>query len=764
MRPFLILLCFLLSLSLHAQKVALVLSGGAAKGLAHVGVIKALEENDIPIDYIVGTSMGGIIGGSYAAGMSPYQIENIVTSENFLRLIRGLPREGFNYYYHRDADHPGFLKLDLSLDSTLNVQLNSSIASDVSLNFALTESMAQASAIARNNFDSLFVPLRVVAADIFTQQEVILSKGLLSNALRATQTVPFFYKPIRVDGRYLFDGGVYNNFPVDVATEEFNPDVIIGVNVSTKIFTEYPYETDDRLINHSLIYMLLDKSDPTAINDLGVYIQPNIRGYTSFDFEKAESLIDSGYVAAMRKMDEIKAKIARRVSCDELAERRNDFNSRSLPFIFDGIRYQGFSEKQTRYINRLFGIRPDKPHVLYYNDILSGYFELVSEEYFHNVVPNIILDTTTNHFVLNLARRPQQNFQVDFGGVIATRNISNIFLGASFYRFNKSLLQASVGFQTGSFYKSATAHLRIDNPFITKFYIEPSVTFNSWDYLESEDLLQDVTATVLRRVNRKAAIDFGWPVGRHLKATFRVEGLSNLDRYSNDTTFTSTAILDELKIKGFKTGIRLSANDLDRKQYPSRGKAMSVAAEYFSVTEDYTPGNTAINATPFYGKHNWFRLRFSAEQYFNGGFYHPGYIVEGVFSNQPSFQNYRGTIINAPTFHPLQDSRTLLLEKFRSFNYLAGGIRNIFQLRSKLDFRLEAYIFKPLDYLSANDNQEVVKINDVTKAYLAASAGLVHHSPIGPISLSMNYYDDNHNKWGVLLHVGFLLFDRHSLE
>ena len=138
--------------------------------------------------------------------------------------------------------------------------------------------------------------------------------------------------------------------------------------------------------------------------------------------------------------------------------------------------------------------------------------------------------------------------------------------------------------------------------------------------------------------------------------------------------------------------------------------------------------------------------------------------MEGVFSNQPSFQNYRGTIINAPTFHPLQDSRTLLLEKFRSFNYLAGGIRNIFQLRSKLDFRLEAYIFKPLDYLSANDNQEVVKINDVTKAYLAASAGLVHHSPIGPISLSMNYYDDNHNKWGVLLHVGFLLFDRHSLE
>ena len=103
-------------------------------------------------------------------------------------------------------------KLDLALDSTFNFQLNSSLANDVSLNFALAEKLAQAAATSNNNFDSLFIPLRVVAADIFTQNEVVLAKGSLSDALRATQTVPFFYSPIRVDGKYLFDGGVYNNF------------------------------------------------------------------------------------------------------------------------------------------------------------------------------------------------------------------------------------------------------------------------------------------------------------------------------------------------------------------------------------------------------------------------------------------------------------------------------------------------------------------------------------------------------------------------
>ena len=191
-----------IALFAHGQKVGVVFSGGAAKGLAHVGVLKALEENEIPIDYIVGTSMGGIIGGCYAAGMSPIQIEQMVLSDQFRRWISGLPEKGYNYYYHRSADTPQFLKVNLALDSTFNFQLNTSIANDVSLNFALAEGMAQASVISKNNFDSLFVPFRVVTAEIFTQQEVILSSGSLSDAARATQSVPFFYKPIRVNGKY----------------------------------------------------------------------------------------------------------------------------------------------------------------------------------------------------------------------------------------------------------------------------------------------------------------------------------------------------------------------------------------------------------------------------------------------------------------------------------------------------------------------------------------------------------------------------------
>lgn len=757
---------FLLQCSLvSAQKVGLVLSGGAAKGLAHVGVLKALEEHEIPIDYVVGTSMGGIIGGCYAAGMSPDEIEEMVLSDHFLRLINGLPETGYNYYYHRSDETPQFLKLNLALDSTLNFRINSSIASDVSLNFALAEKTAQASAISGNNFDSLFVPLRVVAADIFTQNEVIIGKGLLSDALRATQTVPFFYHPIRVDGKYLFDGGVYNNFPVNVAIREFNPDVVIGVNVSSKVYEEYPYDTDEKLISQSLLLLLLDKSDPSQLSDRGVYIQPNLKGFTAFDFARAKSLIDSGYVQTIRQLDEIKAKVASRIPCEDVAAKRNEFTSRSVPFIFDELTFQKYNSKQRLYIRRVFKTRKGNGE-MYFGDIKKGYFKLVSEDYFTNAFPRIIYDSVTRTFDLELTRRPQQNFQVDFGGVIATRDISNIYLGFSYFYFNRALTHAYAGFQTGSFYKSASVKVRMDFPY--QFYIEPFLGFDSWDYLENDDVLRSASQTqqptVLRRINRKLGLRAGLPFKHSFKTTLNFEAFSNNDRYINSDIFSSNDLLDKMRLKGYKTGISLSSNTLNRKQYASAGQAYNLSADFFNVTEHYTPGSTSVGSEYTKTDYQWWRLRLSAEQYFGTTWYKPGYLVEAVFSDQPFFQNYMGTIINTPGFFPLQDSRTLLLKNFRSSNYIGLGMRNVFNLKNRIDFRLEGYLFKPFDYIQQNENQEAISTKSLNDIFFTGTAGFVYHSPIGPVSLSLNYYDDDRNQLGVLLHVGFLLFNKHSLE
>ena len=655
-------------LSGRAQKVAVVMSGGAAKGLAHIGMLKALEENEIPVDYVAGTSMGGIVAGCYAAGMSPTQIENIMLTEDLNRWITGQLEEGYNFYYYKDDIEPSFIRLNLLLDSTFNLNLNASIANDISLNFAIAEKMAQPSAIARGNFDSLFVPLRVMASEIFTQKEIVLKGGSLGDALRATQTVPFFYTPIRIDGQYLFDGGVYNNFPVDVAEQEFKPDIIIGCNVSSKIYEEYPYKDDDKLLSRSLLYLLMDKSNPTRVPASGIYLQPELKGISGFDFAKVKAIIDSGYVETIRRMPEIKAKIAARRTCDEVAALRNKFNNKTVPLLVDSVLVREHTTNQQRYISRMFkrGKRP-----LNFTDVKRGYYRLVSEDYFKNLYPSFIYDSTSHHFDFTLSKRPLNNFQVDFGGVIATRNISNIFLGLNYYFFNRLLTHVSANFYTGSFYQSAQAKARLDFSGNTRFYLEPEATFNSWNYLESNDIIVKRTnSTVLKRIDRKVGLSLGLPLSRQFRLSFEGAYISNVDQYINKDVLTSSDTLDQLTLTGTRLGIKFSTNTLNRKQYASSGKSFYFGLDYFQIREDLTPGTTSSTKTLVTNlSHNWIRGTIILEQYFKAGIYSSGYYLQGTFSNQPVFSNYGGTIINAPGFFPMQDSHTLIIEGAKIFKY-----------------------------------------------------------------------------------------------
>ncbi|NJM24820.1 MAG: hypothetical protein HC859_04160 [Bacteroidia bacterium] len=413
----------------------------------------------------------------------------------------------------------------------------------------------------------------------------------------------------------------------------------------------------------------------------------------------------------------------------------------------------------------MFRFDVEKPRLMSLTDIKKGYFRLVSEEYFNNVYPRFIYKPDERNFDFEISRRPQRNFQIDFGGVIASRNISNIFLGVNFYRFNRKLTHAYAGFQTGGFYKSAIVKARLDLPMRNQLFLEPEFVFNNWDYLESQDLIiEESNPTILKRTDRRFSINLGWPAGKLFRVGFGGEVFNSLDRYSNDKVLVSSATLDELRLRGLSVNAFLNSSTLNRKQYASQGRAIYAGVSFFNVDETHVPGSTSSDTLKVKSNHQWFRLRASMEQYFNRGWYRPGYYASVVLSNQPTFTNYMGTLANAPAFYPLQDSRTLLLQNFRAFSYAAVGLRNVFALRNRLDFRVEGYLFKPFEYLATSDNQEVKLRSDLNTIYFAGTAGLVLHTLIGPISLSLNYYDDEENQLGVLLHVGFLLFNPHTLE
>lgn len=413
-------------------------------------------------------------------------------------------------------------------------------------------------------------------------------------------------------------------------------------------------------------------------------------------------------------------------------------------------------------MNRFFrnGRRP-----LYFSNVKEGYYKLVSDDYFHSLYPSFLFDNKTNKFNFNLAKRPQNDFQIDFGGVISTRNISTIFLGVNYYYFHRALTHVMANFYTGNFYKSAQVKARIDFPGFGRFHLEPEATFNNWDFVEGKDIvLQNFSPTILNRIDRKVGTSIGVPVGTRFKASIYGYYINNLDRYIDGDVFVSTDTLDQLKLAGSRAGFMLTTNTLNRKQYASQGKRYTFMFDWFSVNETFIPGNTSKLDGQESQHRGWVRGKVSMEQYFKRGFYSSGYLIEGVMSNQPFFANYQGTIINASSFSPLQDSPTLLLPNFRAFNYVAGGWRNVFSIRKNLDFRLEGYVFKPFERIVAQQDQRPTLSQDLVKFYLAGTAGLVLHSSVGPISLSTNYYNDKQHQFGALLHVGFLLFQKTSLN
>jgi NTE family protein len=447
-----------------------------------------------------------------------------------------------------------------------------------------------------------------------------------------------------------------------------------------------------------------------------------------------------------------------------VATARNNFNDKTQPLLVDHVITSGFNPSQQRYIDKFFrsGKRP-----LHFGDVKTGYYRLVSEDYFKNIYPSFSFDERSKRFNFLLARRPSNNFQVDFGGVIATRNISNIFLGLNYYYFNRILTHASANFYTGSFYKSAQLKVRLDFPNFGRMYLEPEATFNNWNFIEGSDIIVNKSnSTILDRIDRKLGVNIGIPVGRQFKATVEAHYINNNDRFIDQEVLVSTDTLDQLLLTGGRLGLHVSTNTLNRKQYASAGKAFYFGIDWFDLNEELIPGSTSLlkNAPIEDERRKWISGTVILEQYFRKGIYSSGYYLHGSFSTQPTFGNYAGTIINAPGFFPIQDSRTLLLKNFRAFNFVAGGMRNVFTLRKNLDFRLEGYLFKPLAAITSGPGQEPVLNDEITKIYFAGTAGLVMHSTVGPISLSINYYDDPKSQLGVLLHIGFLLFNKTSLE
>jgi len=316
-----ILLCGALSLAFPIQaetqrqprkKVGLVLSGGGAKGVAHIGVLKVLEEAGIPIDYIAGTSMGAIVGGLYCIGYSPDALDSLVRAQNWLNLLADKIARDNLLFMEKEVNDKALLTIPFDRD---RFYISTGILSGSSVMDMLSELTRDYHNI--STFDSLPIPFACIGYDLLSGDEVVMREGSLPVAIRASMSIPGAFSTVERDGKILIDGGVINNFPADVV-KEMGADIIIGVNVGSNVderteLSKDPLTDSDPnsllfIMNQMMKRMGKENFDRNIlITDL--YIQPDTDPYTTASFTALaiDSLMNRGEQEAYREWENILA-------------------------------------------------------------------------------------------------------------------------------------------------------------------------------------------------------------------------------------------------------------------------------------------------------------------------------------------------------------------------------------------------------------------------------------------------------------------------
>jgi NTE family protein len=284
-------------------RIGLVLSGGGAKGAAHVGVLKVLEEMQVPVDFIVGTSMGAIVGGLYAAGLSPGEMEELLESLDWSDLFRSTPSY-IDLNQRRRQARNLFGRIEVGV-GTEGLQFPPGLIAGHKLSFVLQSLTVHVATV--RDFDELSIPFRAVAADLKTGKEVVMRGGHLADAMRASMSVPGIFSPVEIPPLTLIDGGILNNFPVDVA-ESAGVDVIIGAAVSG---IPEPLPTIESVFDVSgksidLITALNVQESITLLEPHDVFIPIDMGEFSSTNFDRSPEFVDVGYATAIRHVEELR--------------------------------------------------------------------------------------------------------------------------------------------------------------------------------------------------------------------------------------------------------------------------------------------------------------------------------------------------------------------------------------------------------------------------------------------------------------------------
>lgn len=763
LRNIALVIIFVTSSFLYGQKVGLVLSGGGSKGAAHIGVIKALEEHGIPIDYIGGTSAGAIVGGLYAAGFSPEEMEAIFTSPEILMWATGIIDPKYRNYFKEPEPTPAWIKLRFDLKKgekiSLKEALPANIVSPNSMDFEFMQFFASADAVSRGNFDSLFIPFRCVATNPDKGAAVAFKSGNLGNSIRASMTFPLYFAPIEFSNTVWFDGGIYNNFPSNIIYDDFHPEMIIGSKVASG---NVKTPLNDPIVQ--IENLIVRNTDYTVIVPDGVMIEPKVLQVDITDFSHSKAFIDSGYVATIRNMDKIKAAVERRITKEEVDAKRKEFNDSKPNYVFEGVNVNGVKKTTVKNIRNIFMEGKDSINL---ETVKQDYFGLITSNELKSAYPYAKYNPLTSKYRLYLDAVEYKPFEIQLGLFLTYTAAMNAFMQVSYKFSTERDLSVMANTYLGVFYKSGKLEFKygLKN---RSSYFKVDYTYNQKNYYTANYatfIVGHTTPSRLLDSDNGIGLSFVTPVR---KMRYKLEASlffgQKRDSYYPTNTYSEGDTPDVSRFNYLTPQVTIVGSTLDY-MFPSSGYKYKIGAGIYFGGEQYLPGNISIqnNFKREYNNLHWFELNAQIENYFKitkNNVYSLGAIGQLVISNQPSFSSYNASVLASKEFLPTTSFSIRYNPTFRSPAYLALGLANVINPLKNFQIRIEGYFFQPYQAFKEGINGSVEWGKPLSDRSFMLTGALVYKTPIGPLSMICNYYHGITDPWWLSINLGFLLFNR----
>lgn len=423
-----LILIFFTSLALFAQeqkrlKVGLVLSGGGAKGFAHIGVLKVLEDAGVKIDFIGGTSMGAVVGGLYASGYNAAQLDSIFRETNFDELLSDyIPRASKNFYEKRNDD---LYALSLPFND-FKIGIPKALSKGL-YNFNLLSRLTRNVRYIRN-FNQLPTPFLCIGSNIETGEQVILDRGNLAQAMIASAAFPSLFSPVEIDGKLLVDGGVTNNYPVD-EIKKLGADVIIGVDVQNDLLDRYSLKDATKILVQITNLHSIEKMKEN-VKKTDIYIKPDIKNYGVISFDKGNEIIVKGEDATFSVYEKIEL----------LVDRSNKYTKPKLKLVSDSLNIKSINCNDLDNFTRDYIIgklRFKSGSKISYKQLEAGINNINSTQNFSAITYSLNPDNEGDNLNLTIKENPTKSylkFGLHYDGLYKSGVLVNLSRKKTFFK------------------------------------------------------------------------------------------------------------------------------------------------------------------------------------------------------------------------------------------------------------------------------------------------------------------------------------------